>query len=92
MCMGAGIFLIDGPSPGGALSNGFSRGNTYAPLRHSGKRPIKVGKQPTKLSGAPINANGIKRPIKRSMTVAGGEDHNLQTPFFTPVRILALET
>ena len=56
----------------------FKREN--GPLRHSGKRPTKVGKRLIKEGKRPINANGqfsgaptwwktapLKRPIKRSM-------------------------
>ena len=59
----------------GCFPNDFQREN--GPLRHSGKRPIKVGKRPSKDGERPIKVNGLfsgtppwwkmaplKRPLK----------------------------
>ena len=67
------IPLVNAPSLHGLLSRGFSRGKTV------GQRPIKEGKRPIKVNGlfsgtlACWKTAPLKRPIKRSMIILGGE-------------------
>ena len=74
-----------------------------APLRHSGKRPIKVGKRPIKEGKRPIKLSGLlsgtplwrktvplKRPIKRSMKkkTLFARINSQESPFFFKIRAL----
>ena len=76
----------------GCFPGDFKRENS--PLRHLGKRPIKVGRRPIKEGKRPINANGqflgtlpswkmapLKRPIKRSTQFATPEEKSQNTKF-----------